>query len=241
MYSNSVSFQFHSGSIKTTGALLGKVKRARFNSTLVRLRLRHRLAHLLGTNTFQFHSGSIKTKRWGLRRNLDESFQFHSGSIKTWLTTCGPTTAPTTSFNSTLVRLRRGRLRPPEDRRAFPFQFHSGSIKTNLSGSSARRALRGFNSTLVRLRLAERRAAHGHNLPSFNSTLVRLRLLPVREVRHVVRRFNSTLVRLRLDDRRVACAAGVGFNSTLVRLRPTRRPALAVRHKFQFHSGSIKT
>ena len=78
------------------------------------------------TRSFQFHSGSIKTDNTGEVAPQMKEFQFHSGSIKTgWLAVNG---VKKTSFNSTLVRLRRmeGTLQDPHHPR--------------------------FNSTLVRLR-----------------------------------------------------------------------------------------
>src|SRR2546421_7776886 len=57
------------------------------------------------------------------------AFQFHSGSIKT-TNDLNTNDLEATSFNSTLVRLRRGWRTKRASRSRPSFQFHSGSIKT---------------------------------------------------------------------------------------------------------------
>ena len=98
------SFQFHSGSIKSSS------QRQSTRSLAL----------------FQFHSGSIKSVSFPILSSRHGLFQFHSGSIKR----AGHTRrdAAGRGFNSIVVRLKVStsgffaRARPK-------FQFHSGSIK----------------------------------------------------------------------------------------------------------------
>src|ERR1051326_740137 len=123
------------------------------------------------------------------------------------------------------------------------FQFHSGSIKTRGAGSlAARRA--GFNSTLVRLRLAAALGAGRASEKSFNSTLVRLRQGAQATVNAAWKAgFNSTLVRLRRDRDLRARRRGDAFqfHSGSIKTCFTTRGGASPEVRFQFHSGSIKT
>ena len=101
-----------------------------FNSTLVRLRQCARLSNASACGAFQFHIGSIKTSNARTVTSARHTFQFHIGSIKRSQPALGEA-----------LRLE--------------FQFHIGSIKTGQQPLGVHRAS-CFNSTLVRLRLADR-------------------------------------------------------------------------------------
>ena len=98
-----------------------------------------------------FNSTLVRLRLWLSRVPLHSgvSFQFHIGSIKT---------------------------RDECDLHAADnwFQFHIGSIKTYPVFRATKWTIYGFNSTLVRLRLAHYGLAL-HRSAGFNSTLVRLR------------------------------------------------------------------
>ena len=76
-------FQFHTGSIKRWVRFLVGSSLERFNSILVRLKVK-----LMGTENgeniwFQFHTGSIKSDYVPSITGLANAmFQFHTGSIK---------------------------------------------------------------------------------------------------------------------------------------------------------------
>ena len=142
-------------------------------------------------------------------------------------------------FNSTLVRLRQGLIVPTEAmevafqfhsgsiktalqaaRRvaAAEFQFHSGSIKTQLEPGS-RAALKGFNSTLVRLRprLRRRRTRRRRQFQFHSGSIKTVPVVPGRQA-HSEFQFHSGSIKT-----------------------GTARMVKGNARAFQFHSGSIKT
>ena len=76
------AFQFHYGSIKMQSATNITAKLIRFNSTMVRLKLRFLFVGSGDYTKFQFHYGSIKISVCRRNRAKGKRFQFHYGSIK---------------------------------------------------------------------------------------------------------------------------------------------------------------
>ena len=96
-------FQFQYGAIKTNEELREVLKKASFNSNMVRLR--HSSSEdLCCKRKFQFQYGAIKTGQQSVGGLLPPKFQFQYGAIKT------PAPRPRhechLSFNSNMVRLR---------------------------------------------------------------------------------------------------------------------------------------
>ena len=107
------------------------------------------------------------------------------------------------------------------------FQSHAGSIEARIGRILARWAARGFNPTLVRLRLGIGISVDT-GVGGFNPTLVRLRLIiPSLDPARHPSRFNPTLVRLRPGFSVEAIESALRFNPTLVRLRPSTPAAIA--------------
>src|SRR5579884_3647026 len=162
-----------------------------FNSTLVRLKSQLQLP--LPSLVPGFNSTLVRLKDQSNRElwRQPAQFQFHAGSIKVVSTLLK--IAPSSCFNSTLVRLK-GYHSPAPDRRTM-FQFHAGAIKDDFykgqwiafrrfqfhAGSIKERQTTeeaapssGFNSTLVRLK-DQVGSFTAVSSSSFNSTLVRLK------------------------------------------------------------------
>ena len=123
-------------------------KPSRFNSTMVRLKVRGITQEAVGQYLFQFHNGSIK--RGGLEwiPTWWKRFQFHNGSIKsqTVTITC-EVTLPFQFHNGSIKRKSDGSGR----RAGAEFQFHNGSIKSPLFDHYESDEV-CFNSTMVRLK-----------------------------------------------------------------------------------------
>ena len=113
-----ITFQFHSGSIKSNPPVILQGQRIpRFNSIVVRLKGIPYIAVVAGKTPFQFHSGSIK-RLCGCRKCVQHAtFQFHSGSIKRTGTALKSRPA-IASFNSIVVRLKEERQAKQERERA---------------------------------------------------------------------------------------------------------------------------
>ncbi len=120
-----------------------------FNSTMVRLKLEI-VERLSGDQT---------------------SFQFHYGSIKIMFLTS--LYAPSSSFNSTMVRLKYDIQINRDDYKLF--QFHYGSIRMNVSHIDvfAHAFLFQFHYGSIRI---FRAITQSRIYASFNSTMVRLKL-----------------------------------------------------------------
>ena len=120
----------------------------RFNSIVVRLKVRGAGYACFATPKFQFHSGSIKRVRYRRLLPMHLQFQFHSGSIKS-------------SHRLTFAGSRK------------PFQFHSGSIKSEPRGMvpSARAVFQFHSGSIKSAKRAQSEALDAR----FNSIVVRLK------------------------------------------------------------------
>ena len=76
------TFQFHSGSIRSSLVRCRLTLFDCFNSKVVRLEVSMRKTRRLYTCTFQFHSGSIRRTASFFSSVTKSKFQFHSGSIR---------------------------------------------------------------------------------------------------------------------------------------------------------------
>ena len=79
----------------------------------------------------------------------------------------------TTSFNSTMVRLKAALSSNLSSTKA-KFQFHNGSIKSANACPLCAFIMTGFNSTMVRLKVAKANSKQCLT-QGFNSTMVRLK------------------------------------------------------------------
>ena len=98
----------------------------RFNSIVVRLKVRGLYGEPIRLTSFQFHSGSIKRAKPRFNSLMIYQFQFHSGSIKSraWRVTASANRRFQFHSGSIKRRSRTGRAFALQQ-----FQFHSGSIK----------------------------------------------------------------------------------------------------------------
>ena len=130
-----------------------------------------------------------------MRIEYDQKFQFHTGSIK---------------------RIRGITLGAVNSNM---FQFHTGSIKREVALTLNKKALKSFNSILVRLKV-DLFIALPSSSACFNSILVRLKAVPARHGDMLLlRRFNSILVRLKVWRGVISKVMSISFNSILVRLK----------------------
>ena len=120
-------------------------------------------------NTFQFHNGSIKREARRFPWKVDALFQFHNGSIKSvfWGT---------------------------EYDASYTFQFHNGSIKSRFLACPVLHG-RGFNSTMVRLKVGDSIKRSIESLFQFHNGSIKSD--GVTEVVSPFMGFNSTMVRLK--------------------------------------------
>ena len=120
-----LKFQFHKGTIRTSGALFLCVGLSHFNS--IKVRLEHpawkRVFH---QRVFQFHKGTIRTP-W-LSVSPSPLPNFNSIKVRLERKKSHYITALPPNFNSIKVRLER----PIARRRGVGrgFQFHKGTIRT---------------------------------------------------------------------------------------------------------------
>ena len=144
---NSIKFQFHDGTIKSSSSSVAV--------TFIRI--------------FQFHDGTIKRQKTKGKYLVALLFQFHDGTIKS------PSELLLRlhfrNFNSTMVRLKE--IMFLSDCTHKLFQFHDGTIK---SADQLHHLFyqNYFNSTMVRLK-GRKHIPNVLCFSNFNSTMVRLK------------------------------------------------------------------
>ena len=124
-------FQFHNGSIKSTGCIYRALNTVKFqfhNGSIKRFTIPKSLADEF---KFQFHNGSIKRQPNSLRKN-DSFMCFNSTMVRLKVSVGQTSTIRKQGFNSTMVRLKVIIFESAEHSHCW-FQFHNGSIKSPCS------------------------------------------------------------------------------------------------------------
>ena len=222
--------------LKEEEDLLYKIKKANFNSSMVRLKAGGATVLSQSQILFQFQYGSIKRKnrrRWRIPR---WRFQFQYGSIKS----CPNISAlvSSTDFNSSMVRLKAYKVDGIIMTDSFQFQY--GSIKSTQVLIS-HRLFSHFNSSMVRLK-APFEVYIPTPLPHFNSSMVRLKGYFGELITTDLERFQFQYGSIKSTVSILNYANPTDFNSSMVRLKVLCiriRPGTSL--PFQFQYGSIKS